>query len=68
MTRERLASLANKYIHILLVIARLAFYLASDGVLSLPILVTIVALRTSGFLSNKRGNSAAGNRLSVAPL
>ena len=36
MTRERLASLANKYINIL-VNARLALCLASDGVLSLPI-------------------------------
>ena len=36
MTREGLASLANKYINIL-VNARLALCLASDGVLSLPI-------------------------------
>ena len=46
MTRERLASLANKYI---LVNARLALCLASDGVLSLPIRVTMVALRSNSF-------------------
>ena len=44
MTRERLASLANKYINIL-VNARLALCLASDGVLPLPICVTMIALR-----------------------
>ena len=48
MTRERLASLANKYINIL-VNARLALCLASDGVLSLPIRVTMVALRSNRF-------------------
>ena len=48
MTRERLASLANKYINIL-VNARLALCLASDGVLSLPICVTMVALGSNSY-------------------
>ena len=48
MTRERLASLANKYIN-KLVNARLALCLASDGVPSLPIRVTMVALRSNSF-------------------
>ena len=47
MTRERFASLA-KYINIL-VNARLALCLASDGVLSLPIRVRMVALRSNSF-------------------
>ena len=44
MTRERLASLANKLVN-----ARLALCLASDGVPSLPIRVTMVALRSNSF-------------------
>ena len=44
MTRERLASLANKLVN-----ALLALCLASDGVLSLPICVTMVAFRSNSF-------------------
>ena len=54
MTRERLASLANKYINIL-VNAPLALCLASNGVLSLPIRVTMVALRSNSFCQTNAG-------------
>ena len=53
MTRERLASLANKYN--ILVNARLALCLASDGVLSLSIRVTMVALLSNSFCQTNAG-------------
>ena len=53
MTRERLAS-HSKYINIL-VNSRLAVCLASDGVLSLPIHVTMVALRSNSFCQTNVG-------------
>ena len=49
MTRERLASIANKLVN-----ARLALCLASDDVLSLPIHVTMVALRSNTFCQTNR--------------
>ena len=49
MTRERLASLANKLVN-----ARLALCLTSDGVLSLPIHVIMVALRSNTFCQANR--------------
>ena len=45
MTRERLASLANKYTSK----CSVGIVLASDGVLSLPIRVTMVALLRNSF-------------------
>ena len=45
---------AYKYINIL-VNARLALCLASDGVLSLPIRVTMVALRSNSFCQTNAG-------------